>query len=170
MPHQVRVGGTAAEATSWLSESEISCQLSAGAGMDLVVAMTVAWFQGTLGGAVSYDKPYVHPGGQSGFLSNSRKVGGSKVMILGENLGAASYSVAGRLGGTGCMRSDWTSDSSVVCKSPRGGGRGLATTVTLAVETGTGFTAVSYDRPLVLRWRPSNMAVPGASAAVRLTD
>jgi hypothetical protein len=54
---KMRTGGTACEATMWLSDSSIGCRIAAfaDAGFEGVITTTVSGVIGTLNGAFTYD-------------------------------------------------------------------------------------------------------------------
>ena len=100
-----RVGGTACEATSWLSSSSIACVASrglSGGGAAGVVAVTVASVVGTVTRAVSYDAPVVR-----NVTAVSQDLGasaGTGILLLlhGEGFGSLDYSLRARVGGVNC--------------------------------------------------------------------
>ena len=135
-----RLGGTGCEASVWTSDSSLACRSAAGLGRSASASVTAGSQTGTVTEAASYDAPTI-----AGGAANVASRGVDMLSVVGSNIGAASYSAKGRLGGTGCEASVWTSDSSLACRSAAGLGRSASASVTAGTQTGTVTEAASYD-------------------------
>ena len=124
---RARLGGTSTQATMWFSDSSTRCQASFGiAGSHQIVFTTARASIGTLTDPVSYDAPSIH----SLIRVNGPTLGGTRVSVAGFSFGRFDASPRLRVsggpahghvgGGTGCEATAWTSESAVVCTTPRG--------------------------------------------------
>jgi hypothetical protein len=139
-------GGTACEASRWLSSSSAVCKVgggvgggarrgpasSTGQGQGLPVVVSAGLQCGSLTQAWSYDAAEVSAVGAG---SNGPSSGCVSVTVAGQGLGSRGYSGAARVGrgsasegdmtgGTACEASRWLSSSSAVCKVGGGVGGG----------------------------------------------
>jgi hypothetical protein len=143
---RARVGGSACEATLWISDSRIVCQNAQGVGSQKDVAVTVALQLGSLAQAFTFDSPTVTAVDPA---STTPASGATIVSIFGSNFGKFSYSDRARLGRTACEATAWVSDSLVTCKAPAGLGLGLNVVTTVAGIRGTAVASVAYTAPQV---------------------
>jgi hypothetical protein len=137
-------GGTACEASRWLSSSSAVCKVGGGVGggarrgpagiqgQGLPVVVSAGLQCGSLTQAWSYDAAEVSAVGAG---SNGPSSGCVSVTVAGQGLGSRGYSGAARVGrgsasegdmtgGTACEASRWLSSSSAVCKVGGGVGGG----------------------------------------------
>jgi hypothetical protein len=143
---KARIGGTAASASVWVSDSAVVARVSAGVGGALRVAVTAGVIVGTVSEASSYDAPSVVSVAGAGTVPTT---GQTSITMSGADFGTYSSSVAARAGGTACESSGWVSDSSVICKVPAGSGSALQVSVTTAVQVGTLTKAMNYSAPIL---------------------
>ena len=163
-------GGSACEASVWVSDSGVGCKSAGGVGPRSGAGLPVVVSAGLQGGSVtrawSYDGPVVSGVG----LTNGPSTGCSSLSVVGQRMGLSGYSggvrvgrmVSGSLGGHGstgmeggsaCEASVWVSDSGVGCKSGGGvgphWGAGLPLVVSAGWQGGSLTRAWSYDRAVV---------------------
>jgi hypothetical protein len=132
-------GGSACEASRWVSDSGVGCKSAGGvgphSGAGLPVVVSAGWQGGSVTRAWSYDGPVV-----SGVcVTNGPSTGSTSLTVVGQRMGLSGYSggvrvgrmVSGSVGGHGstgmeggsaCEASRWVSDSGVGCKSAGGVG------------------------------------------------
>lgn len=157
---KARVGGSACEASNWVSAASLTCKLSAGVGTNRAVTVTIfsnVSTKATFTGLLTYDAPSV-ANVQS---TNLASLGGSSLTVSGAGFGTSSYCSRLRLGGSACPETSWKSDTSIYGKAPAGLGVALPVAVTTALAKGTLTAAVSYDGPVV-RGAPTNGATDNA--------
>ena len=172
-------GGSAAEATSWLSDTSTAVRFSAGVGSTLRVVVTSGMREGTRTEVVSYDAPSMSSVGGS----NSPARGRVRITVVGDSFGGTDYSTAARVasrsgtpthdaehlgGGTSCEASAWASVTAMTCRTPRGllFPKGIALTIARLVGSTT--KLLSYDVPMALRAVPPNGPVVGGGLATIL--
>ena len=153
-----RLGGTGCEASVWTSDSSLACRSAAGLGRSASASVTAGSQTGTVTEAASYDAPTI-----AGGAANVASRGVDMLSVVGSNIGAASYSAKGRLGGTGCEASVWTSDSSLACRSAAGLGGTTPVAITLCLVSSSLSDATSYDVPPVSGILISNVMTLGSS-------
>ena len=156
-----RVGSTACVATTWVSNTRLTCRVAPGLLQEHDVTAMVHGQNGTLEGAFSYDTVSVRIEGafvNPGF--NGPAAPSSLVSLQGINFGNSDYSPVVALQETACAVTSWVSDSSVNFKTPGvlSYGHDLflnysnSATYTLALEF-----QFSIDLPEVLRPGTSNV-------------
>ena len=94
--------------------------------------------------------------------SNVGGSGGSGVTVVGGSVGMAAYSASGRMGVSGCVVSEWLSDSSLRCVSSDGVGGRLDVVVSVGAQSGSGHGVVSYDAGAVSGGVGVNVARSGS--------
>ena len=115
---KARVGGTACQATLWISDSSMLATLGpAGVGFQQSVTLTMVGVRiSTWTKAFTYDSPE--------FINLSEKSSPAKavgsVTFVGTGFGAYTSSPQLRLGDTACVNTRWTSSSTIQCKVPSG--------------------------------------------------
>ena len=175
-----RVGWSACEATEWVSDSLVLCQLARGgynAG-EVSIVLTSDIVLATLGSSFSYDLPSITgiasaTGGGSG---NGPTTGWSNVTILGSGF-AGAYAgleqgeavLQARLQ-SACWHTAWASDSAVVCQLAYGVAWGPAgsspdAVVTVAGRAGTATGLFTYNRPYVTRVEAASGPATGGPTA-----
>lgn len=77
---------------------------------------------------------------------NFGQTGGSVVTLFGVNFAPNDYSTKARLGKTGCVSTQWTSESSIECGVPAGT-TAVSMSLTVFKKTGTSFLVFSYNQP-----------------------
>ena len=98
--------------SAWVSDSCAVCvAVAGGVGGSVGVVASAGAQQGSSSGVFSYDGASVS--GAHG--SNVGGSGGSGVTVVGGSVGMAAYSASGRMGVSGCVVSEWMSDSSLRC-------------------------------------------------------
>ncbi|KAJ1478098.1 hypothetical protein T484DRAFT_1818740, partial [Baffinella frigidus] len=115
----------------------------------------------------SFDKPSI----SSISIPNSPTTGSIDATIFGFNFGQSSSSPRARVGYIDCERTEWVSDSTLVCSFAAGIGAGHFVSVTIpspadlqvygGVLMGTLTGAFSYDAPLITFVAPLNSATNG---------
>ena len=166
-----RLGGTACEATSWLSDSEVGCKVAAGSGDGLNALVTVANridVKATISNVFTYDAPRSREDPNAIVLAdtNAPPIGGSSVTLYGFNFRTSDRTLRVRLGETACEASEWQSDSSVICKTPTGIGAHHSVVLTLDdLSVGgknTRALAFSFDAPTLTGTSRWNLPTTGS--------
>ena len=114
-----RIGGTGVEATAWLSDSHISLKSPHGSYTDHSVVTTLAVQSSTLFGVLTYDDFEITStspvNGPVWSHNTSAEAVLRDVYILGSGFSHVSLSPVGRIGFTSCEKTEWVSESSVLC-------------------------------------------------------
>jgi len=113
-PRAGRFGDTSCLEVAWYSDTAVSCLSQPGYARDLFVTMTIANIENDRK-LLSYDAPLI----TALFRSNGPASGSSEFTVYGESFGGFELTPVVRVGSTGCMRTGWISESSVICKAPR---------------------------------------------------
>ena len=146
------IQGTACQASAWISDSVITCRLSAGSCVDHDVIAIVGGANYTMFSSFSYDSPTVSS------LSTSSN-GASNVVVIsvmGNNFASSAASSGVRIGGTTAMNTLWTSDSSIFAGAPSGAQISHSIHVTVCSNgnysdsVGILSNAFSFDAPVVI--------------------
>ena len=136
-----RAGGSAGEATEWVSDSGLRIKVAAGMQGSSLLGLTSGLRVGTLTSAMCYDD-----GEWSGVMGgNGGAVGGWSVSVSGGDFGSRRYSVGGRASVSEGQATAWASDSSLVLKAGAGVGGSMAATVSSGVCVGSASGLSSYD-------------------------
>ena len=161
----IRYGGTASEATQWISDSSLASRLASGSEIlmhENAVCMTVSRTVATLTRAFSLDVPTIeriHPG-------NTPGTGGVSISVFGKNMGSWDRTMTAVIGQFTCRATSWISDSVVVVQTPGAYGHLLRVDLgslgpgqTPWIFMGSGkvgelTVSVSYDLPVVSHIHP----------------
>jgi hypothetical protein len=153
---RMRSGVTAAERTSWVSDSAVVTipGRTSGGGRTLALRVTSGVRIGSATAAASQDLLRVSV---VAFMSNGPALGKAALVVVGGGFGFARFSPAARVGGcdgrtgvcggTACERTVWYSDSALACRSARGLLGGLPVAATAGVQVGTATGVYSFDTP-----------------------
>jgi hypothetical protein len=112
----VRIGGTATEASAWVSDTSVVARAPSGRLEDRLVAATVNRASGTVTGLLTYDASEltaIDVATTNGPASGSGNL--TAITVYGSQLGLVDYSHVSRFGGTATQRSEWASDTSLSC-------------------------------------------------------
>jgi len=148
------VGGTACVTTVWVSDSTLRCTVPKGFLDSHDATVTVASKRGTLTRAISYDTPTVtHMRPQNGAAGSA-----SSVTVHGKNFGSHQYTQTLWLGDLKASPVVWTSDSTMVARSPVGRGVAKSVAVLQSMNTGGGthLALYTYDDPGILSSEKKN--------------
>ncbi|KAJ1470339.1 hypothetical protein T484DRAFT_1848117, partial [Baffinella frigidus] len=143
-----RVGGSACEASSWVSDSALACHAPAALRGTRGVTLTAATSFGSAGAVLSFDAPIV---AGSRNLPTGLSV---STTVQGKGFGAWASSAAARVGGTAAESTAWGGDASLVCKVAPESGGSLRVSVTVAEQGGTSLPLFSVDAPSLLAATP----------------
>ena len=147
---KIRIGGTAAERTTWMSDSEMGCRVSAGApsrNAHGLVLTVLGVKSGTCHHCFSYNIPYA----LSAQHANHPTSGRSQLSLTGVNFGSImDHSGVSRFGISSSGSTNWFSDSSIVCTIAAGVSGLLPIVVTWDSSVSTQSMAFTYNRPQVL--------------------
>ncbi len=110
------VGETKCNPTVWISDSSISCRSPFGSGRELAVIVEVGFQNASSVEKLCYDRPVL----SSIAPTHGVSAGGFLVTFFGRNFGGSNSSPQGRLGGTACFATFWTSDTSLNCRVRQG--------------------------------------------------
>jgi hypothetical protein len=128
---RLRMGDSGCESSTWVSDSSVVCVVGSGVGGGgKTVTVSSGVQDGSMSEGWSYDVPVV----SSVAKTNGASTGGFDVTVVGRGFGTSGYSVGVRVGGSGCERSDWVSDSSVVCGVSGGVGDGKGVVVSSGLQ------------------------------------
>ncbi len=141
---RVRIGGTAGEATSWISDSSVRVKISAGVASSLTAVATVTSLRHSLLSLISYRGPVV-----TSFTLPMPSTGSAVLSLFGAGFGSFDYTIAARVGQTSAQFSNWLSDSSLTVKSSAGLGASLPLKVTVGLVRESSTLDVSYVSPLI---------------------
>ena len=123
-----RRANSACESSDWVSTSSLQCKVSKSFGRSFTVVITAGVKSGSLSKAFSTDIHHVFLSGiENGVLfegdgdgpsyrRNQAVYGTLLITLLGSGFGPLENTQIGRIGGTNCEETTWTSDSSVSCK------------------------------------------------------
>ena len=165
----MRFGATAAEFTTWQSDSVIASKVASGVGDHHHAKISVLMMKhdGLLTGVASYDAPLVvlawhgdsYENDVYSFRENTPIDTFKSVKFYGHHLGYNDFSLQMRSGITECQRSLWFSVTSLACRLPAGSRASHSVVVTVAEEFSTATTVLSYDAPTILNHSFSNLPV-----------
>ena len=138
----MRAGVSGSEGSWWASDSAVMCGAASGAGGSARAVATAGAQAGlSLTEAMSYDsgQAWAKGGACNGQQAGSTETGRLVWVVVsaGGSRASSLRSGAGRLGGTGCERTEWAGNSGVVCYAGLGGGRSLAVSATAGVVVST---------------------------------
>jgi len=161
----LRLDGTRAEQSSWISTDEILCRLSMAIPsspnlLSQVVVVTAGLQAGSLSKSHTFDAPNL----SSLTQPNSPLVGGAVFSVIGVNFGPSSFSHFARSAMTACEASVWISDTAILSKSPAGVAAShtfVELSVVMLVSTVTG--VFTYDTPSTSSASQFNLAGISAS-------
>ena len=158
--NRIRLGGTAVQASFWISDSAMSARFSDGLRGSRHVILTVG-SAGTTSRLFTYFAPaimmpfedgvdlsYNHSYHQS-YKSNGPGTGAAILYVHGALMGHAAYSQMAKISYSSVGASRWTSDSSISCLSGQGGGGGPMIVLTSGESLRSSSEVWSYDAPLV---------------------
>jgi hypothetical protein len=161
---QLRFGATAAQYSTWQSDSSVMAKVAAGCGSShsAKISVFLAKHDGKLTGVASYDAPQIlvveHDSEESAnfetelyfFRENSPLRTVKSIQFHGHHLGYNDYTLGMRMGNTECQRSLWFSVTSLACRVPAGsrGSHSLVATISTLLATKSG--VISYDSPAAL--------------------
>ena len=135
-----RCSGTAAEATLWIADTSCVSMIPAGLISTQTSVMSIEGWKSTLTEAVSFDLPVPRPA-----IQNRPTISPLHVSTLGANSGLHASTLSLRLGSTAVEKSQWFSDSSLMCKVAKGHASTRRLTSTLQVRVGSLTEVHSYD-------------------------
>ena len=161
MSPRTRIGGTACEGSPWISDTTVRCLTPSGVKGTMKLVVTAGIRAGTLTEAFSFDVPSL----SVLEVGNRATTGSASVTVHGSNFGNFSYTQAARVGDTACEATDWTSDTTVICKLSAGVRGTRRVVMTAGVRAGTLTEAFSFDGPSLLYYSASSdMVAVGGSA------
>jgi hypothetical protein len=142
----VRMGVTLCQATTFVSNTAVRCQMLQGAGAALPIRLSLEGVSGTFMRAFTYDAPAVTLAAGATNMPNSA---GVSITLSGINFGATDSNPKAGVGGTSCQISAWIAATSVSCLPSGGVGASLAASVEVYGLGGTVSKVFSYDSPVV---------------------
>eukprot|EP00961_Rhodomonas_salina_P206898 2793198-Rhodomonas_salina.1 len=149
--------GTPCQGTTWSSDSEIQCRISAATRGTRGISVTCTTVVGSFSAAFSIDGPVA----SSRHQSNAASTGSSQITVVGANLGIASYSARVSLVSTAAEKTYWISDSSLPCLFTSGRRGTGVVAISSATRLGTSTEFVTVDSPHVSSFAPPNSATVG---------
>ena len=173
-----KLGSSAFQATTWISDVSIYCRTTTGVSKTLSTILTVTKTPGSLSEVFSFDKPAI----SNLMRSNGPRDGSSSVEVSGAELGMNDFSSKVSVGGCvppfcrqqfslaviACSSSIWNSDSIVVCKPSRGLTDDCTVKLTLMQSVTSLSQSFSYDLwPILHPSHPTN-SIRGAPNKVEV--
>ena len=163
---RARLGGTACQSTRWIADTALTCQSGPSVQQALEIGVTLSRLHVSMTRAFSYDRPtlaQVAP-------QNGAAKGGDPMTVMGDGFGVSDSTLRARLhmdaGDFACVRTAWTSDSSLTCVLPAGVDVGVNIAVTTNRNVKTAFKVFSYDACVITGLAPANMPSSGAAFTV----
>lgn len=143
----VRITGSSAESSTWLSHTTVACSCSSGiSNIVSSLIVTISRKKSTYSPGFSYDKISL----SSVQASNLRSWSYVGLSVIGVNVGGFDLSPRVRLGGSDAVSSVWISDTCLLCKLSPGFHENPQLVVTLASQQSTMSGCTSYDIPSIL--------------------
>ena len=146
--HCSRLGGTAQEAGSWVSDTSISALCAHGQRAGLVLTVTSSRQASSLSRAISFDKTSIKR-----TVSNLPDYAIDSFRIRGIGFGIFSESLGVRLGATTCASSSWLSDTCVSSRHAIGVGRHHTVVITQGHQVASISHTVTYDMTVLQDFR-----------------
>ena len=154
-----KFGDTVSASTKWLNDSTIIALVPPGVGAQLRdIELNVLGLTSTISGAWKYAGPRV-----LNAVSAWRQNGTEFLAVMGVNYGTSDSSPRVRVGGSACVASEWTSDSSIKCKMPGGTGQKQDVSVTVAQQRGSRAMSFDYVPPAVTSISTARGSMGGTS-------
>jgi hypothetical protein len=157
---RTKIGQTGCAASKWISDSSCLCKASRSLSASWFLTATSGLKAGTRTAAYSFDTIKIV---SALSLMNAAKSGGQVFAIACQN---CAPSLQGRNGFTGCDRSEWNSDTSVLSKVGSGVLNTLRLVVTSASTLGTRSQLSTYDRTVLIYLPYPNSPTFGSSLVV----
>ena len=129
---KVEVGGIDCIASSWISDTAITCTTPPGAGGNKRIKVVIdGKYTATspVGGSFSYSAPRV----MSVTPPTGSSQGGNRVLVQGKNFGLTDSDPIAYVGETKCESTIWTDDAAVTCVTPAWSGGPVVQPVTVKV-------------------------------------
>eukprot|EP00960_Hanusia_phi_P004617 134344-Hanusia_phi.AAC.2 len=146
--------GTAAEWTTWTSDTQLVLQPSSALFLQTAVTITVEGSATTSVQTISIDSPCL----SGSFPSNRPKWYRNEITVFGSGLAMFDWSASLRYGSTSFERSQWESDSSIVCSIEWSGTKSSNTvSITLAELKSSCTESFSFDKFPLSTIFPSNL-------------
>eukprot|EP00960_Hanusia_phi_P064425 765790-Hanusia_phi.AAC.9 len=152
---KARLGGTACDATTWLSLTTIYCQVASygGAGIDKSVVVTISkrnlGFSQTLEldvtGKFSFDSPKITALANY----NGPSFAGIALAVLGSDFARTDWTAKMSLGSTACETTRWRSESTIFCQNAPSTSDSLPITLTMFNSATVSSIKYSYDKQKV---------------------
>jgi hypothetical protein len=155
-----RMGQTGCEGTEWESETSVRCLVGHGARGTRRLAMTAGDRSGSMSGAYSSDMK----GASMTSRGNRAGTGSASVTVHGSGLGLVSLTAMGRMGQTGCERTEWESETSVRCLVGHGSRHTRRLTFTTGDVVSSMSEAYSIDVRSLSLLRRSNSGSTGTAS------
>mmetsp|Transcript_11150 Transcript_11150/g.25275 ORF Transcript_11150/g.25275 Transcript_11150/m.25275 type:complete len:1446 (-) Transcript_11150:72-4409(-) len=165
---KARLGGTACDATTWLSLTTIYCQVASygGAGIDKSVVVTISkrnlGFSQTLEldvtGKFSFDSPKITALANY----NGPSFAGIALAVLGSDFARTDWTAKMSLGSTACETTRWRSESTIFCQNAPSTSDSLPITLTMFNSATVSSIKYSYDKQKIMSISPSNAVTIGS--------
>eukprot|EP00960_Hanusia_phi_P058255 763832-Hanusia_phi.AAC.1 len=128
-------GLTSSETTDWTSDTAIEVKPAKGIRNGRETVVSIVQSSSTITDSLSYDVPTM----ERFYPQNGPILGLQHVTIIGTGFGSADYTVTARIGDSSCSTVLYSSETSLICFSPRGIGAGHA----LDVEVGQQYSKIN---------------------------
>jgi hypothetical protein len=151
--------GNSLQRAIWVSDTAMKCTISPGVGSGKSFVLQVGQQYVTSINTFSYAAPQVLNVNPSVFPAQPLVLGN----ISGSGFGVFDSSPATVIGGTLCVLSSWTADSSMLTKVGPGIGAAKDLVVVVAGQFGTKVSGVSYAAPAASTLRPTVLRTDGST-------
>jgi len=147
---RAREGHTGCEATEWVSDTSIKCQVGQGVQGSRRAVVTA----GGQSGSVTHTWSTDVPGSSAIQIVNRDPLGSTWVTVHGAGMGIIAYTGRAREGHSGCEATEWASETSVRCLVTHTGRRTQCVVVTAGMHEGSMMQAWSLDLASIslVRW------------------
>jgi hypothetical protein len=139
----LRVGLSTLFRSFWRSDSSVGCRTVSGGGVRVDGALTVGSSAGSASMLFSYNAFVPKPA--AGSVGNMPSSGQTLVTVAGSGAGSFGYSVKAVVGKSACGGTVWRAESSVLCRTSSGVGKGLLIVASVLLARGSAGEFFSYD-------------------------
>ena len=138
-----RVGLSTLFRSIWQSDSAVVCMATPGGGVRVYALLTAGSSAGSTSMLFSYDVFVPKP--STGGVSNVPSSGQTLITVAGSGASLFGYSAQAVVGNSACRGTAWAAESSVMCRTSPGVGKGLSMIVSVMLGRGSANVFLSYD-------------------------
>jgi hypothetical protein len=157
---RTRLRQTSSPATNWQSDSRLIGLIPSGFSRNIIIFATTGSNPGSVSTSVFYSTNVI-----SGATNlNLPTTGSVSVTVFGEGLGIALPTVQARIGGSACLTSTWSSESSMFCKVRSGMNIFRDAFLSIEGRNDRMFLLFSYNAPRLISLAPIVGAAAGGNS------